>query len=225
MMDITILTKTPLFQSIRENEIERIFQELKIRETHFKKGDILAFQDEICNRLILLLSGSVKGEMSDPSGKVVKVEDIYAPSPLAILFLFGHENRFPVQATAREDVTTLIIPKQSVIRMLGMNETLLKNYLDISADFASRLSKKLHFMSFRTIRQKLALYILNLSKKTQQDEIELDKTKSALAEYFGVSRQSLERELSNMQKDGLISSERRNITIKKKDKLIQLIRF
>jgi len=224
-MDTTALIKIPLFHSIRENEIERIFSELKIKETHFKKGEILAFQDEICNRLILLLSGSVKGEMTDPSGKVVKVEDIYAPNPLAILFLFGQENRFPVQATAREDTTALVIPKQSVLRMLSMNETLLKNYLDISANFAGRLSKKLYFMSFRTIRQKLAMYILNLSKSSGSDKVELDKTKTALAEYFGVSRQSLERELTNMQKAGLIQSEKRIIRIKDRDKLIHLIQF
>ncbi|MDU1905029.1 MAG: Crp/Fnr family transcriptional regulator [Dysgonomonas sp.] len=224
-MDVKALTKIPLFHSIRENEIERIFSELKIKETHFGKGEILAFQDEVCNRLILLLSGSVKGEMTDPSGKVVKVEDIYAPNPLAILFLFGQENRFPVQATAREDTTALVIPKQSVLRMLSMNETLLKNYLDISANFAGRLSKKLHFMSFRTIRQKLAMYILNLSKASGSDSIQLDKTKTALAEYFGVSRQSLEREFTNMQNDGLIETSRKNVVIRNKNKLIQLIRF
>ncbi len=224
-MDVKALTKIPLFHSIRESEIERIFSELKIKETHFGKGEILAFQDEVCNRLILLLSGSVKGEMTDPSGKVIKVEDIYAPNPLAILFLFGQENRFPVQATAREDTTALVIPKQSVLRMLSMNETLLKNYLDISANFAGRLSKKLHFMSFRTIRQKLAMYILNLSKMSDSDSIQLDKTKTALAEYFGVSRQSLEREFTNMQNDGLIETSRKNVVIRNKNKLIQLIRF
>lgn len=224
-MDTKILTQIPLFRSIKEDEIERIFAELKIKETRFKKGEILAFQDEVCNRLILLLSGSVKGEMTDPSGRVVKVEDIEAPNPLAILFLFGQENRFPVQATAREDTSALVIPKQSVLRMLSMNETLLKNYLDISANFAGRLSKKLHFMSFRTIRQKLAMYILNLSKQSGSDVVDLDKTKTALAEYFGVSRQSLEREFTNMQNEGLIVSNRRTINIVDKHKIIRLINF
>jgi len=224
-MDTKALTGIPLFHSINENEIRRIFSELKIKETIFRKGEILAFQEEICNRLIIILSGSVKGEMTDPSGKVVKVEDIYAPNPLAILFLFGQENRFPVQATAREDTTALVIPKQSVLRMLSMNETLLKNYLDISADFAERLSKKLHFMSFRTIRQKLTMYILNLAKQSGSDIVELDKTKTALAEYFGVSRQSLEREFTNMQKDGLILSDKKKVIIKDKKRLIHIIRF
>ena len=202
--------------------MERIFAELKVTEVHFKKGEILAMQDEPVNRLIILLTGSVKGEMTDPSGKMAKVEDIEAPSPLAILFLFGENNRFPVQATAREDGTAIIIPKQSVLKMLSLNETLLKNYLDISADFASRLSRKLHFMSFRTIRQKLAVYLTGLSRKQGSDTVTLDKSKSALAEYFGVARPSLERELTRMQEDGLIEADRRSITIRNRMQLISL---
>lgn len=163
--------------------------------------------------------------MTDPAGKIVKVEDIYAPSPLAILFLFGRDNHFPVQATAIEYVTVLIIPKQSALRMLSMNEKLLLNYLNISADFASRLSKKLHFMSFRTIRQKLAMYLLNLSKTTGSNVIVLDKTQTALAEYFGVSRESLERELTHMQKDNQIAIDKKKVTITYSSKLSQLILF
>ncbi len=152
-MNLSIITKIPLFRSVPEAELERIFAELKITETAFRKGEILAMQDEPVNRLIILLTGSVKAEMADASGRIVKVEDVEAPSPLAILFLFGAENRFPVQAMAREDVTAAIIPRPSVLRMLSMNETILKNYLDISADFATRLSRKLNMMSLNTIRQ------------------------------------------------------------------------
>lgn len=224
-MDYAALSSIPLFRSIEEREIACIFSELKITESAFKKDELLALQDEPCNRLIILLSGSVKGEMVDPSGKMIKVEDIEAPNPLAILFLFGEQNRFPVQVTAREKVTALVISRPSVLRMLSMNATLLKNYLDISANFASRLSQKLHFMSFRTIRQKLALYILDLSRKAKSDKVELDKTKSAIAEYFGVSRPSLERELTNMQRDQLIDTHKKCIEIKNKKELIRLIQL
>lgn len=224
-MDLSVLANSPLFRSVPAERIDQIFENLNIKESCFKKGETLALQDEPCNRLIILLSGSVKGEMADPSGKIIKVDDIYAPSPLAILFLFGRDNKFPVQAIAREDVTALVIPKQSVLKMLSMDENLLKNYLDISADFASRLSKKLYFMSFRTIRQKIAMYVLELAKAAQKEIVEFDRTKSALSEYFGVSRQSLERELTNMQNDGLIATEKKTIIIKDKNKLVQLVIF
>lgn len=224
MENLKELAKCNLFSSMPESEIENVLQKVQVAETSFRKGDILAKQDEPCNRLIILTSGSIKAEMTDPSGKVVKVEDVSAPSPLAILFLFGINNRFPVQATAREDVTALIIPKASVLRMLHMNEQLLENYLNISAIYASKLSKKLHLMSFRTIRQKLAMYLLDLAKDSVS-MIEMDKSQSALAEYFGVSRPSLARELYKMQEDGLIVTDKKRITIKDKHKLIQIVNF
>lgn len=221
-MDVDVLTRIRLFRGVEPAELQRVFSELKISETRFDKGDILAMQDEPANRLIILTRGSVAGEMSDPSGRVVRVEDVEAPNPLAILFLFGEKNRFPVQATAREDGTAIVIPKQSVLRMLSMNETLLKNYLDISADFAGRLSRKLHFMSFRTIRQKLAVYLLELSQKQGRDIVELDMTKAALAGYFGVSRTSLEREITRMEEDGLIAPRRNVVTISDKHRMVSI---
>jgi CRP-like cAMP-binding protein len=219
------ITQCSLFTSLKEEEIQNILQEIQIKETAFEKGAILTMQGEICNRLIILVGGSVVAEMSDPAGKVVKVEDIYAPSPLAILFLFGHTNRFPVQVTALENTKALVIPKQSVLRILSLNEQLLKNYLDISANYASMLTKKLHLMSFRTIRQKLSMYILDLLVNPDQLTVEMDRTQSALAEYFGVSRPSLARELRNMQDDGLIVMSKKEITIKDKAKLARLINF
>lgn len=222
-MDASTLSKIPLFHALEEGELTRIFAELNIYEAHFEKDALLALQDEPCDRLIVLLKGSVKAEMTDPSGRVIRVEDISAPNPLAILFLFGQNNRFPIQITAREEVEALVISKASVLKMLGLNSTLLKNYLDTSAEFASRLSQKLHFMSFRTIKQKLATYLLKLSKETQSNRVELDKTKSALAEYFGVSRPSLERELSVMQQDGLIVARKKKIEITNKEALIRMI--
>lgn len=222
-MNVSAITNCYLFNSIREKDLSALLSSVEIKDVTFGKDQILAMQDEPCNRLIVLKNGSVKAEMTDPSGKIVKVEDIYAPNPLAILFLFGAKNKFPVQITALEYVEALIIPKQSVIKLLGMNEQLLKNYLDISANFASRLSDKLYFMSFRTIRQKLATYLLNIAK--ENNIMVLDRSQQALSEYFGVSRPSLSRELGNMVKDNLISIDKKQIKILNRNKLIQLIKF
>ena len=225
MKHLDQLTKCNLFASMSEGEIQEALNVAGVKEQEFKRGDLIALQDEICNRLIILTKGSVKAEMSDPSGKMVKIEDISAPSPIAILFLFGPNNRFPVQVTAREDVSTMIIAKQSILQMLQSNKQLLSNYLDISAIYASTLRGKLHLMSFRTIRQKLAIYFLDLSKQADGNTVTLDRTQKTLAEYFGVSRPSLSRELSKMQEDGLILINKKEIKILQKNEFIKLTQF
>ncbi len=223
-MDFHALSRSPLFSKMSNEEMESLFVAFRVDEVKFKKGEILAMQDEPVNRLIILVRGSVKAEMTDPSGKITKVEDIFSPYPIAILFLFGENNRFPVQATARESTDAIIIPKKSFLQMLSKSERLLKNYLDLSANYASRLSRKLYYMSFRTIRQRLAMYILDLSTKSESDTIMLDRSKASLAEYFGVTRPSVEREITNMQKDGFIQVDKKKITILRKKELYRMVR-
>lgn len=223
-MNIEDIAKCILFKDVSHEDLHQILLAVDAKETAFSKGEVLARQDETCNRLIIIIKGSVMTEMEGPSGKIVKVEDLYAPTPLAILFLFGRENRFPVNVITREKGAALVISKSAVLKLLQMNEAILKNYLDISAYYASALSKKLYLFSFRTIRQKIASYILSLAKG-DATIIETEHNQSSLALYFGVSRPSLARELRNMQDDGLILVRKKEIEILDKSKLIQLVNF
>lgn len=225
MNNYPILSHTPLFSGISLSEIETIFSQIHFTQKSFDKEDMLAFQGEVCNRLIILIEGRVRAEMTDPSGKMVKIEDLEAPSPLAILFLFGANNHFPVTATADVASVALIIPKESVLKMLQLNTKLLQNYLNISADFAQRLSQKLYFMSFRTIRQKISMMLLDLANKQSSFTVQLQTTKSSLAAYFGVSRPSLERELTHMQNEGLITINKKEITLLEPQKMKFLVQF
>ena len=99
----------------------------------------------------------------------------------------------------------------------------LENYMNLSANYARTLSDKLFFMSFKTIRQKLASYLLRLYKQQQQTHITLDRSQQELSDYFGVSRPSLARELAHMQEDGLLIADRKHITILQKEQLVRLI--
>ena len=220
---ISILLKNPLFKGTTPEELTNNFEGINYNIKNFRKGDILAFQGDSCNRLIILLKGSVRGEMIDYSGKLIKIEDIASPRALAPLFLFGTENKYPVEVTANEEVDALFIPKESVLLLFQRNQLFLENYLNTSANYAKTLSDKLFFLSFKNIKQKLASYILRLSA-TADDKVVMDRSQQEMADYFGVSRPSLARELSHMQDEGLISVDRKHIHILKKEKLKELIR-
>lgn len=218
------LINNPLFRGITPEKLSANLEEISFHTRSYKKGEILARQGDVCNRLMILTKGSVRGEMIDYSGRLIKVEDIAAPRALAPLFLFGEENRFPVEVTANELTEVIEIPKSSVLELFRKNEQFLENYMNLSANYARTLSDKLFFMSFKTIRQKIASsYLLRLHKQQQQLQITLDRSQQELSDYFGVSRPSLARELSHMQDDGLITADRKQITILQKEQLIRLI--
>ena len=217
------LTNNPLFRGITPGKLSANLEEISFHTHSYRKGEILARQGDVCNRLVILTKGSVRGEMIDYSGRLIKVEDIAAPRALAPLFLFGEENRFPVEVTANEPTEVIEIPKASVLELFRRNEQFLENYMNLSANYARTLSDKLFFMSFKTIRQKIASYLLRLYKQQQQLQITLDRSQQELSDYFGVSRPSLARELSHMQEDGMIIADRKQITILQKEWLIRLI--
>ena len=220
---IPTLVNNPLFRGITPKRLLADLEEISFHTRSYKKGEILAQQGAVCNRLVILTKGSVRGEMIDYSGRLIKVEDIAAPRAIAPLFLFGEENRYPVEVTANEPTEVIELPKSSVLSLFRKNEQFLENYMNLSANYARTLSDKLFFMSFKTIRQKLASYLLRLYKQQQQTHITLDRSQQELSDYFGVSRPSLARELAHMQEDGLLTADRKQITILQKEELVRLI--
>ena len=220
---IPALVNNPLFRGITPERLFADLEEISFHTRSYKKGEILAQQGAVCNRLVILTKGSVRGEMIDYSGRLIKVEDIAAPRAIAPLFLFGEENRYPVEVTANEPTEVIELPKSSVLRLFRKNEQFLENYMNLSANYARTLSDKLFFMSFKTIRQKLASYLLRLYKQQQQTHITLDRSQQELSDYFGVSRPSHARELAHMQEDGLLIADRKHITILQKEQLVRLI--
>jgi CRP/FNR family transcriptional regulator, dissimilatory nitrate respiration regulator len=207
-----ILTQSPIFSGLSEEELENIFSKSHYFTKTFEVGDIAAFSGEPVNFLMIVLEGSVKGEMVDFSGKVIKIDDICAPHPLASAFIFGKQNRFPVNVMANEKTKLLYIPKYDFMKMLQTDIRILQNFLNVVSGHTQILANKLKFLSFKTIKGKIAQYLLSLAGQ-EKEMIELPLTQNDLAEQFGVARPSLARALGEMAEEGIISVDRKVIRI------------
>ncbi len=219
---LTELCKTQLFQGIGIKELKILFENKPYRLKEFERDSYVAHSQDVCHDLFIVTGGSVRGEMTDFSGKKLKIEDIVAPRPLAAAFVFGRENRFPVDIIANEQSTVMIIPRDVLIFLLQSSEVILKNYLNTISSRAQFLSGKIRFLSFKTIRQKLANYIL-MHSANDDHTLTLDQSQTELADFFGVTRPSLARTLAQMEEEGMISAKRRQITIINREKLNKLL--
>ncbi len=72
---IPVLINNPLFRGITPEKLSANLEEISFHTRSYKKGEILARQGDVCNRLVILTKGSVRGEMIDYSGRLIKVED------------------------------------------------------------------------------------------------------------------------------------------------------
>lgn len=219
---LTKLSSSPLFKGISSEGIEELIAAVPHQIKNYSGESYIASRNDECRNLMIVLKGSVRGEMLDYSGKVLKVEDIFAPRPIAAAFLFGQNNRFPVDVIANSDVSILVLPKETVLQLFHSNDIFLKNYLNSISNRAQFLSQRIWFLSFKTIKGKLAQYILHLLKDDMKSVL-FPLSQKELAEFFGVARPSLARALGDLEKEGIIDVNRREIHIKNKNRLIDII--
>lgn len=216
------LSQSPVFRGISAEEMESLLQDAQYKIKKYSKGDMVAFREDRCENLMIVMKGSVKGEMLDPSGKSIKIEDIMAPYPIASAFLFGQRNQFPVNVTANEDVEIFSLAKESVVDLFQKNKVFLINYLNLISNRSQFLANKLMFLNFKTIKGKLANYILKLAAPDKA-QVTLPKSQSEMAQFFGVTRPSFARSLKEMEQEGLIETHRRDIKILNRQQLIRLL--
>jgi CRP/FNR family transcriptional regulator, dissimilatory nitrate respiration regulator len=95
MIDYSLLSQCPVFRGISEDESKSLLGKIHYQIKSFQKDEIVVLAGDEVKNLLIILSGSVRGEMIDYSGKTVKIEDIEAPKPLASAFLFGERKPLP----------------------------------------------------------------------------------------------------------------------------------
>jgi CRP-like cAMP-binding protein len=222
MINYKLLDQCPVFRGVPEHDSKKLLNEIHFQVKSYTKGDVVAIAGEPVTNLLIILSGSVKGEMIDYSGKTIKIEDIEAPRPLATAFLFGQENRFPVTVTANSNVKILAIPVAEFLILLQRNTQILRNYLNSISSRSQFLSQKLHFLNFNTIREKVAHFLLQRAGE-KLHSIEVKATQQQLSEMFGVTRPSLARVLSEMQREKLFIIRKKTVTILNRGKLNEIL--
>ena len=222
-IDYNMLSMCPLFIGVAADDLKKLFDQLFFQIRRYEAGELIATSGDEVRSLSIVLMGSVRGEMGEMDGKTIKIEDIEAPRPLAVAFLFGNAAFYPVHIVANEPVELLTIPKDEVIKLLQRNALILNRFMDNISSRAQFLSDKLRFHSFHSLKGKLSQYLLELSKG-HKVEIFLPKTQEELSVIKGVTRPSLGRALRELNDQGLIEARGKSVRILDAKGLASLIK-
>ncbi len=211
-MDISQLVTCSVFKGISATDISLILSSIPYRIRNFSSGTMISQAGEIVSSLMIVSNGTVKGEMVDDAGRTIKIEDIPAPGAIATAFIFGNRNKFPVNVISVSDVELISIEKSDLLRLLMKNDIVLLNFLDMISNRSQFLSEKIKFLNFKTIKGKLAHFILQRAGNDKEIII-LDMTQNNLADFFGVARPSVSRALHELGQEGLIEASGKTIRI------------
>ncbi|MBW6457792.1 MAG: Crp/Fnr family transcriptional regulator [FCB group bacterium] len=198
------LAGNDLFRGLDIFTVRCLLEEISYHRKTYRKNEIIIHEGDIISGQTILIRGSLRAEMVNHTGRVIKIEDIEGNQLLAPAFLFGNKNCSPVTLTANRESETIFFVKRSFLRLLQMNEIVLTNYLDIISGRAHYLSERIRFLAFQTIKGKIAHYLLELENKQSRQPLTLPHSQAQLADYFGVTRPSLTRVFRQLHKDGII---------------------
>lgn len=217
------LLQNKLFQGLDKHTVRKLLEEISYFRRTYRKKEIIAGEGDKVNGLLLLLRGCVTGEMLSQSGKVVKIEKINEGHALAAAFLFGSDNYYPVNIISDTETECVFLRKHSLMRLLKLNEKVMKNYLDMISEQAQFLSAKIRFLVMQNIKGKIAHYLLEKEKDSKGENIYLSYSQTDLSELFGVTRPALSRALRQLHVEGILVVEGKHIFIKNKTALRKLL--
>jgi CRP-like cAMP-binding protein len=206
------LSSCSFFAGLQNPRIIELFSSVHHQIKQYEVDEIIAYSGDDCNSLLIVMTGEVVAEMLNFDGRSIKIEAIAAPNTLAEAFVFGNQNLFPVTIIAKTKTSILSIPRDELVKLFQMESAILQNYLDAISNRTQFLSSKMRFLAFKTIKAKLSSYLLKLAG-TKLKTISMPMTQENLAGFFGVARPSLARALAELQLEGAISINRKEITI------------
>lgn len=214
MLDfIHILEHIDLFKEVDKEDILKLFIIDSYSIKNYRKGEVIYLQNEMCTTFDVVLKGTISIQGIDDKGNYISINDFTTGNMIGGNLLFSNKNSYPMMVISKTNSTILHLKKDLILKLCQSNATFLINFLQSISDNTLILTDKIKSLSFKSLRQCIADFLIYESYNQGSSTIKLKLTKKELAEKFGVQRTSLSRELNKMRKDKLIEYDSKTITI------------
>lgn len=214
-----------LFQQITKEEVERILVCSKSKLKEYKAGSYVFAQEDVPARLFLLLEGRVQICKDFHNGKRDILYMVEPGNVFGEIFLFGDKKRYWYDALAVNDIKVLELPWDFFYHFCSNacdhHKQLTQNMLEILSESNFTITRKLHIVTTASLRERIAIWLWDAVD--ENGIVQLQMNREQLADFLGVARPSLSRELMRMQKDGLITASGKMIAVKNQIALEQLM--
>ena len=208
MTNILMQVNSPLFEGVEPAERERMISCIGYQVKAFRKGDIIALEDEDIHNVGILLSGSVDMIKEDVWGNKVLVARMGKDEMFGETFAWSKNKMSAVTFIVSEDAKIVLLPLDKVMHSCtntcACHRQLIENMVHIIADKNRDLIRKIEVISKKTIREKLLAYLSIQAQAQNARYFEIPLGRSELADYLCVDRSALTRELAKMRDEGLI---------------------
>lgn len=210
---LALLTTHPLFARFSPEALSRFWGTHRNHLRTYTKNRIIYLQGESCSHLDLVLSGKVSVQRIDEEDRVLRIEDFRPGDLLGANLLFSTLKAYPMTVVAEEDTVLLSLGEAEVLALCVRDSHFLREFLQAISDKTLLLTNTISVISPKSLRQKILDYLRDEIRLQGKNPIQLEGSKTELAQRLGVQRTSLSRELQKMKKEGLLTYDRLTLTL------------
>lgn len=209
---IELLKNLTLFKEVDLRLLEELVSNNQIIKRSYNKGSTVHEQHTECYGIDIVFTGQLISYSLSSGGSETIVFEFSKNSIIGANLLFGEENKYPMNIYCTADCILFHVSKSAVIKLLREYSFVMQFIKSLSLN-SQGMNKRLAMYTQKSLRENLIDYFTVLSEVQKSKTIILPISKKQLADYFGVQRPSLFRELKRMKDEGLLKIENRNITI------------
>ena len=185
---------------------------LQAVERRYPRGAYILHAGEEVRALALLVRGTAHIQKEDFWGNRSLLASLAAGDIFAEAYAMPGSGTMRNDVVAVEDCTVLRMDVERVLsrctNSCAFHARLTENLFTLLAEKNRGLAQKLDYISQRSTRQKLLAYLSEQAQRTGRAEFTIPFNRQQLADFLSVERSAMSAELSRMQAEGLIETER-----------------
>jgi CRP-like cAMP-binding protein len=209
---LDFIQDVPLFRGIARDDLSGMLSCLGAFIRSYRKEEYILLAGDPVKLVGVVLSGEVCVLKEDAQGNRRIVTTVRPKSIFAEVFAFAQVAESPVTVQALTDTQVLFVDFRRITTLCtnacAFHSRLIQNILMLVAKKNILLNEKLDILGMKTTRQKVAAFLLNQQAVQGKKRVRLPFSRAELADYLGVNRSALSRELGRMRDEGLIEFKR-----------------
>ena len=212
---ICSIRKCYLFDGIKDEQLADAIKLLNGRIKKVVKDDYIVQLGGTIQYAGLLLKGKIESSFQNENFDQITMHTFTGGYLFGEGLVINHAKNSPVQVRAVEDSVVLFIDLEMIYAAAEkspIRNILARNLIKSLAKKNLILNQKVRILSQKSLRDRIFIYLRTLPKD-KDGYVKIPFTQTALAEYLGVNRSALSRELGRMQNEVLLVIEGKKIKI------------
>jgi len=181
----------------------------------FRAGEVLFWEGDQLDKIYQIKSGYVKMNKLSDNGDERIIGLLHEGDYLALLALLQGKKEYIANATALSNIEVKVMNKDDVLEAYRRNDLFKDHCLSCAVMRSNLFQSQIVNSATSNTDEKILNVLKTLSesygrKSNNEIRIELPFSKTVLANFIGIQRETLSRHLSSMQKERILRIEKNN---------------